>query len=116
MGPGAGAATPLLARLLVTLRDVDTGDGYLGHQSAVARALGEIGDPRAIEPLVRALQLEDGPPGSRVGRQAIAAALGSFGPRAREADAPLARAVEACPDDACRLAVTEALARIRAAR
>ena len=78
----------------------------------MARALGEIGDPSAIGPLIRALRMDDRP-GSRVGRRAIAEALGKFGPRAREATGPLTRAIESCPDDACRLAVTEALARIR---
>lgn len=91
LGPRAGRAVPALVRALADgPNDYDTGDGVIAARSAVAAALGTIGDPSAIDPLARALEmavpcdrgegaLESSEPAAR---QAIVEALGRFGPAA----------------------------------
>ena len=67
-------------------------------RSAVAAALGAIGDPRAIDPLAAALRNAvpaDRGPGARVSREpaavaAIVEALGRFGPAAGRHWEPIA--------------------------
>ena len=90
-GPAATAAVPALLRVLREgPNDYDTGDGVIPARSAVASALGAIGDPRAIDPLAAALANAvpaDRGPGALVSREpaavgAIAEALGRFGPAA----------------------------------
>lgn len=98
-GPAAAAAVPALVRVLREgPNDYDTGDGVIPARSAVAAALGAIGDPRAIDPLAAALR-NAGPadrgPGALVSREpaavdAIVAALGRFGPAAGRHWEPIA--------------------------
>lgn len=106
LGTQAEAAVPLLIELLGVQRNYETGDGLLRTRSEIALALGRIGDPQAIQPLIDVLQsedetdypsyerehlhalIEDGPTswgskGTSFG--AVAEALGMFGPDAREA-------------------------------
>ncbi len=53
MGPDGAAAVPVLIDELVHgHNDIDTGDGILAYRSTIALALGKIGDPRAIDPLI----------------------------------------------------------------
>lgn len=56
MGHEAVDAVPDLVDILVHgPNDFDSGDGVIGFRSSIAIALGEIGDPRAIEPLIASL-------------------------------------------------------------
>lgn len=92
LGGAAREAVPaLIGVLLHGPNDYDTGDGVIPVRSAVASALGAAGDPRAIEPLAKALR--EGAPmdradtalppnGEPAARVAIVEALGSFGPSA----------------------------------
>ena len=91
LGPRAGPAVPALIQALrAGPNDYDTGDGMISPRSAIAGALGAIGDPRAIDPLAEALRnavpadrdlgaLESREPAAR---PAIVEALGNFGPAA----------------------------------
>nr|MBP7148541.1 hypothetical protein [Acidobacteriota bacterium] len=91
LGPRARAAVPALIEVLREgPNDYDTGDGVIPTRSAIAAALGAIGDPRAIGPLAEALT--KAVPADRAdtatvsaepaARQAIIEALGRFGPAA----------------------------------
>jgi len=90
-GPAARDATPALIEALERgPNDYDTGDGVIPSRSYVASALGKLEDPRAIEPLGRALRSEapmDRGPGALESREpaaraAVVLALARFGPKA----------------------------------
>ncbi len=91
LGPAAKPAVPALCKaLLEGPNDYDTGDGFIAPRSAIASALGAIGDPRAIDPLAQALH-EARPPSRALtalvrtepsARVEIVRALGRFGPQA----------------------------------
>ena len=87
-GPAARDATPALIEALERgPNDYDTGDGVIPSRSYVASALGKLGDPRAIEPLGRALRSGvpmDRGPGALESREpaargAVVLALARFG-------------------------------------
>ena len=91
MGPDAAAAVPaLIDALRRGPNDYDTGDGVIPARSAIAAALGAIGDPRAIDPLAEALRsavpADRGagalPAKEPAAQGAIVEALGRFGPAA----------------------------------
>ena len=91
LGPAGTPAVPALVRALRDgPNDYDTGDGVIATRSAIASALGAIGDPRAIDPLAEALgaarphdrswsALARSEPAAV---RAIVEALGRFGPQA----------------------------------
>jgi HEAT repeat protein len=90
-GPAArDATTALIEALERGPNDYDTGDGVIPSRSYVAAALGKLEDPRAIEPLGRALRsgvpMDRGPGAleSRdpAARGAVVLALARFGPKA----------------------------------
>lgn len=97
MGPAARASVPDLIAALQKYRNIDTGDGVIALRSHVALALGAIGDPSAVKPLIVVLLSEDrtrildsasvpaisSPEGSSYA--AVVSALEMFGPLAREA-------------------------------
>ena len=100
LGPAASEAVPDLIEILQNGRnDYDTGDGILPDRSAVAMALGMIGDVRAIPPLIEKLRVSEtysmnsaraeftkGWVGRKgAGHEAIACALAMFGADAAEA-------------------------------
>jgi len=79
-------------------QNVDSGDGLILVRSEIALALGRIGDPAAIKPLIAILASNDPvtlsatamvPPGyklvERTSHGAVAEALGMFGEQAKEA-------------------------------
>jgi len=79
--------------------DIDTGDGIMPYRSTLVMALGQIGDPRAIRPLIEKLKLTVAytpSPGNTmpilewdlpigVAHEAIVKALAMFGPEAKDA-------------------------------
>lgn len=74
-GPAARDATPALIEALERgPNDYDTGDGVIPSRSYVASALGKLEDPRAIEPLGRALRS-----GGAMDRGPVVLALARFG-------------------------------------
>lgn len=88
MGPRAAHAVPALVKALREgPNDYDTGDGVIAPRSAIAGALGAIGDPRAVGPLAGALR--NAVPADRgagaiasrepAARHALVEALGRFG-------------------------------------
>jgi hypothetical protein len=88
LGASAAPAVPALLRALREgPNDYDTGDGLIATRSAIASALGAIGDPRAIDPLAEALKSAvpaDRGAGAIASREpaarlAIVEALGRFG-------------------------------------
>jgi HEAT repeat protein len=90
----ARSAVPALVRALRDgPSDFDTGDGSIPARTCFARALGEIGDPSAIEPLIEALRSQRpvaAPFGAGQGQrfasqQPVLDALASFGEQARVA-------------------------------
>jgi len=98
MGPEAKEAVPELIKSLKDYANVETGDGIIPVRSSIAKALGQIGDLRAIKPLIEILASTDpvtisesaslGPsyqPVERTSHEAVAEALGMFGPQAKEA-------------------------------
>ncbi len=96
MGPDGQAAVPVLIEQLVHgPNDIDTGDGILTYRSMIAVALGKIGDPRAINPLIEKLKINEvacrtatglGPkPIDGIGQEAVIEALLMFGPEAQRA-------------------------------
>ncbi len=98
MGSEARSAAPALIAALNSNHNVDSGDGILGVRSAIAIALGQIGDPSAIKPLIAILVSDDTvtlsssasvPAGYKLSQGtsygSIAEALGMFGPQAKEA-------------------------------
>jgi HEAT repeat protein len=108
-GPAARDATPALIEALEHgPNDYDTGDGVIPTRSHVASALGKLEDPRAIDPLGRALRSGapmDRGPGAMPSREpsaraAVILALARFGPRA----------VAYAPDFAAILKADEAIA------
>ena len=112
--PRDGDAVPALIEALLHGEDVyDTGDGELYVRASYAQALGIIGDPRAIDPLVRTLDESS----SLVARTAAAHALRTFGPRAKTAAPRLIAilrdepALARCEEDCARLRMTRAGAR-----
>ncbi|NLI77013.1 MAG: hypothetical protein GX442_11300 [Candidatus Riflebacteria bacterium] len=130
MGSVASAAVPALIDVLLTgPNDVNTGDGILPLRSMVAKALGEIGDPAAIGPLIDKLKVREpcslGPgaslgsplttPPVGVGHPAIVEALASFGPLARPAIPVLEDLASTTTDAGFRTLVGQALQQIRPA-
>ena len=112
LGPAASDAVPLLIELLRQGKnDYDTGDGILMDRSAIAMALGMIGDDRAIEPLIEKLEVSERYSMSSyranftrgrkrqmgAGHEAIAAALGMFGAKASAA-LPLLKTINEDPN------------------
>ena len=99
MGPKAKEAVPVLIKALKNgPNDIDTGDGILPYRSTIAIALGEIGDPIAISPLIEKLKIKEKATISSsasfpsnwkfpvgIGHKAIAEALGMFESQAKEA-------------------------------
>jgi len=98
MGPEAKEAVPELIQSLKYYANVETGDGIIPVRSSIAKTLGQIGDLRAIQPLIEILASNDpvtisesaslGPsyqPVERTSHEAVAEALGMFGPQAKEA-------------------------------
>ncbi len=92
-GPTASWSTPLLIGLLEKgPNDYDTGDGPLLCHSDVALALGQVGDEKVVDPLIKAMQTERFED-SLFGRKrlsnpidwAAVEALGLLGPRAQKA-------------------------------
>jgi HEAT repeat protein len=57
--PDPGALPALKEFLENGMNDVDTGDGILSVRGAAAEAVAELGDPRALPALERALQRSD---------------------------------------------------------
>jgi HEAT repeat protein len=56
MGTAAQRATPDLIQATQTWpRNFDTGDGVIPVRDSILEALGRTGDPRAVDPLMRAL-------------------------------------------------------------
>lgn len=103
MGPAAAAAVPALIRALEQgPPDYDTGDGVIPVRSSVIKALGKIGDARAVEPLGRVVSEP---------KYAVAAlwALRDLGPLSQGQTEAVASALEA------RIADTEGRARACAA-
>lgn len=98
MGAQAQSAVPALIEALNKYHNVDSGDGIIPVRSEIALALGQIGDPVAIKPLIAILTSEDSvtlsasasvPAGYKLlqgtSYGAVAKALGMFGPQAKEA-------------------------------
>lgn len=98
MGPEALSAVPALIEALAKYRNVDSGDGIILVRSEIALALGLIGDPAAIKPLIGILDFDDPvilsstaavPAGYKLiegtSSGAVVDALGMFGPQAKEA-------------------------------
>ena len=98
MGARARPAVPSLIEALNKYHNVDSGDGIIPVRSEIALALGRIGDPAAIKPLIEILVSEDPvtlsatasvPAGyklvQRTSHGAVAEALSMFGPLAKEA-------------------------------
>jgi HEAT repeat protein len=98
LGAQARSAVPALIEALKKYHNVDSGDGLILVRSEIALALGKIGDPSAIRPLMAILDSDDPvtlsasasvfegyklKKGTSYG--AVARALGMFGPQAREA-------------------------------
>jgi hypothetical protein len=90
----ARAAVPALVRALRDgPSDFDTCDGPIPARTYIARALGEIGDPSAIEPLIEALKhrrplersISARPTPEFASQKPVLDALASFGARARDA-------------------------------
>ena len=59
IGPEAKTAVPALIEALKRNHNIDTGDGIIGLRSEIASALGQIGDLRAIQPLMEVLASDD---------------------------------------------------------
>ncbi|MFC1765700.1 HEAT repeat domain-containing protein [Planctomycetota bacterium] len=99
MGTKANKAVPVLLDALVNgPNDFNTGDGILRYRSTIALALGKIGDPIAIVPLIEKLEIDEEtalspsdpciPAWERttgLSNKSIVEALGMFGPPAKEA-------------------------------
>lgn len=98
MGDKAQSAVTALIEALNKYHNVDSGDGIIPVRSEIALALGQIGDPAAIKPLIAILASEDSvtlsasasvPEGYKLiqgtSYGAVAQALGMFGSRAKEA-------------------------------
>lgn len=97
MGAEAKPAVPALIDALNKYQNFDTGDGIITIRSAAAEALGKIGDPAAIAPLIEILKSSDPvtrsdagnfaspQPVERTSHLAVVKALGMFGPKAKEA-------------------------------
>ena len=70
LGPGARSAVPELIEIFNQIEDHNTGDGVLHLQTTVAKALGLIGHPDAIEPLIGMLKKKslsrDSPNGKKI--------------------------------------------------
>lgn len=130
MGSVASAAVPALIDVLLTgPNDVETGDGVLPLRSMVVKALGEIGDPAAIGPLIDKLKVREPcslSPGASlghplttppvgVGHTAIVKALARFGALAHPAIPVLEALASTTPDAGFRTLVEDALQQIRAA-
>lgn len=98
MGPQAKSSVPDLIEALNKYHNVDSGDGIIPVRSEIALALGRIGEPSAIRPLIDILfsddlvMLSESASVSRgyelIGKTSYGAvldALGMFGVQAREA-------------------------------
>ncbi|MCL1475535.1 HEAT repeat domain-containing protein [Argonema antarcticum] len=94
MGLQAKEAVPALIRTLERgPNNYDTGDGIIPTRNDIMLALGRTGDPRAVKPLIRALQeaqpldawVYAQPSGKPYGQTAAIEALGLLGPLAQEA-------------------------------
>lgn len=99
MGSDAKEAVPALVDALRNgPNDIATGDGLLPYRSTIALTLAKIGDSKAINPLIEKLKIKEKPTISSgasypanwefpvgIGHKAIAEALGTFGPQAKEA-------------------------------
>ena len=90
----AKVAVPALIGALETgSNNYDTGDGPIPTRNQIMYALGKIGDPRAVKPLIAALNsprpvdagLNARPSLKPVGQTTAIAALGLLGPTAKEA-------------------------------
>ena len=94
MGKEASSAVPALIEALETgPNNYNTGDGIIPTRNDIMIALGQIGDPRAVKPLIAALhspRLEDTHWGGYqrpqlLGQDTAMYALGLLGPTAKEA-------------------------------
>ena len=98
MGVQAQGAVPALLEALANYHNVDSGDGIIPVRSEIVLALGKIGDPSAIKPLIVILASDDPvklsesssvPAGYKLVKGtsygAVVEALGMFGPQAKEA-------------------------------
>ena len=80
LGPKGKPALETLIQKLEGVDQYDTGDGILPFRSAMARAIGKIGDPSGVKPLLA--KLKESRPGTQA---AIIHALGEIGPASVEA-------------------------------
>ncbi len=130
MGSVASAAVPALIDVLLTgPNDIDTGDGILPLRSTVVKALGAIGEPAAIPPLIDKLKIREPcslspgaslghppvTPAVGVGHAAIVEVLAGFGPLARPAIPVLEDLASTTTDAGFRALVEDALQKIRSA-
>ena len=71
LGPEASEAVPELIKIFNEQGDYNTGDGVLQMRSAIAKTLGTIGKPEAIEPMIEMLVEKSLAPDQRNNRSAI---------------------------------------------
>jgi HEAT repeat protein len=123
----AKEAVPILIEALKTgPNDIDTGDGILPYRSTIAIALGKIGDPRAIHPLIEKLKWKEKATISSgaafpknwkfpvgIGHLAIVEALGMFGGQAKEAISYLEALLQDAQDKRLKEAIENALKKIK---
>ncbi len=71
LGPEASEAVPELIEIFNQQEDYNSGDGVYEVRSAIARTLGAIGKPEAIEPMIEMLLEKSLSPDQRSNRSAI---------------------------------------------